>query len=80
MNPPAKKEEIILDATLENAVECATFQARLGNGHQVVAFTTPKKTLKELGLRPGDRVRVRLSPYDMNKAIILEAPDQENLS
>lgn len=67
-----KNEEIVLDATLEFAVECATFQARLGNGHCLVAFTTPKKTLKELGLQPGDRVRVKCSPYDMSKAVILE--------
>jgi len=75
-----KNEEIILDATIEFAVECATFQARLGNGHRLVAFTTPKRTLQELGLRQGDRVKVKCSPYDMSKAVILEDPFKENLS
>lgn len=66
-----KNEEIILDATLEFAVECATFQVRLDNGHRLVAFAAPKKTLQELGLQLGDRVRLVLSPYDMSKAVLL---------
>jgi translation initiation factor IF-1 len=80
MKKTAKNEQIILDATLEFAVECATFQARLENGHCLVAFAAPKKTLSELGLRLGDRVRVKCSPYDMSKAVILEDPFKENLS
>ena len=71
MKKSTKNEEIILDATLEFAVECATFQARLDNGHRLVAFAAPKKTLQELGLQLGDRVRLALSPYDMSKAVIL---------
>ena len=70
MKKSAKNEEIILDATLEFAVECATFQARLDNGHRLVAFAAPKKTLQELGLQLGDRVRLVCSPYDMSKAVI----------
>ncbi len=77
MKKSTKNEEIILDATLEFAVECATFQARLDNGHRLVAFAAPKKTLQELGLQLGDRVRLALSPYDMSKAVILEDPPQE---
>ena len=76
MTKTLKKEEIILDARLVDALECATFLAELENGHQIVAFSVPKKTLPELGLRLGDSVRVVLSPYDMLKGIILnDTPD-----
>lgn len=80
MKNSSKNEEIILDATLEFAVECATFQARLENGHRLVAFTTPKKTLSELGISLGERVRVKCSPYDMSKAVILEENVKETIS
>jgi len=64
-----KNEEIFLDATLERALSCATFQARLDNGHEIVAFSAPKRPFSELGLEPGMRVRVALSPYDMYKGL-----------
>lgn len=77
MKKPEKKEEIILDARLVDALDCATFQAQLGNGHVVVAFSAPKRTLSDLRLRLGDAVRLRLSPYDMLKGIILTDPTQD---
>lgn len=72
MKKSEKKEEILLDATLLNELECATFQVELENGHRLVAFSRPKKTLSQLNLRVGDRVRIECSPYDMSKAVILE--------
>lgn len=70
MTKSTKKEEIILDARLLHALECATFLAELENGHRIVAFSVPKKRLSELGLHLGDKVRVSLSPYDMLKGIL----------
>jgi len=70
MQKEAKKEEIILDARLVDALECATFLAELENGHQIVAFSVPKKSLQELNLQLGQSVQVALSPYDMLKGII----------
>jgi translation initiation factor IF-1 len=72
-----KKEEILLDATLVDALDCATFQARLANGHEIVAFTAPKHRAVELGLRVGQNVRVNLSPYDMLKGRIITDPKQD---
>jgi translation initiation factor IF-1 len=70
MKNSLKKEEILLDARLVDALGCATFLAELENGHEIVAFSTPKKPLTDLGLRIGDSVKVALSPYDMLKGII----------
>ena len=69
-----KKEEILLDAELISPLSCATFQARLDNGHEIVAFPVPKKPASELGLKPGMRVRVEISPYDMQKGKIILHP------
>jgi translation initiation factor IF-1 len=75
-----KKEDILLDATLVNELECATFQVELENGHKMVAFSAPKQTLSQLDLRLGDVVRIRCSPYDMLKGIILKRPQQDLIS
>ena len=72
-----KKEEILLDATLVDALDCATFQARLANGHEIVAFTAPKRLSVELGLCVGQSVRVNLSPYDMLKGHIITDPQED---
>lgn len=72
-----KKEEIILDAVLGNKIDCATFQARLENGHEIVAFPAPRSDTEELGLRPGRRVRVSLSPHDMLKGVIFKENQQD---
>ena len=80
MNKSTKKEEILLDGTLLNELECATFQVELDNGHKMVAFSAPKKTLSQLNLRLGQRVRLRCSPYDMLKGIILEDHPQDLIS
>jgi len=71
MNKSTKKEEILLDGTLLNELECATFQVELDNGHKMVAFSAPKKTLLQLKLQLGQRVRLQCSPYSMLKGIIL---------
>lgn len=66
-----KKEEILLDATLGDEIGYATFRAKLDNDHAIIAFTLPKKIGAEAGLKPGMRVRVQLSSYDMFKGKII---------
>lgn len=66
-----KKEEILLDCELVGPLGFATFLARLENGHEIVAFTTPKERGIEAGLDLGMRVKVSLSPFDMSKGIII---------
>ncbi len=77
MADPVKKEQILLDAQLVDALDCATFQARLANGHEIVAFTAPRQRSVELGLSVGQSVRVELSPYDMLKGTIITDPPED---
>ena len=68
-----EKEKIRLDAELTDVIGFAAFHARLANGHEIVAY--PERTCREeIGnrLRPGSRVRVELSPFDMAKGTIVE--------
>ncbi len=77
MKKTDKKEEIILDAVLGNTLDYATFQAKLENGHEIVAIPSPRRPVSELGLSPGQTVRVSLSPYDMLKGVILKENQQD---
>ena len=65
-------ERFLLDATVSVAINSQAFRARLGNGHEFVAFRGAAEAADPLG--PGDRVQVEMSPYDMSKGRITGRP------
>ncbi|NCC49685.1 MAG: translation initiation factor IF-1 [Spartobacteria bacterium] len=73
-----KKERILLDAELLSVIGDCAFHAKLGNGHQIVAFADGADKAKLAGLTAGHTVKVSMSPYDMSKGcIIFETKDLE---
>jgi translation initiation factor IF-1 len=48
-----------------------TYQVRLSNGHQVRAFVAGKAKQSFVGLAPGDKVKLQLSPYDLSEGRIV---------
>ncbi len=66
-------ERFLLDAVVSAAINSRAFRARLGNGHEFVAFRGAEEAADPLG--PGDRVRVEMSPYDMSKGRIRRRRD-----
>ena len=63
----AEDELIFLDARLTAMISQRAFRAELDNGHTFVAWGRASASL-EAGIpwQVGDRVRVRLSPYDLS--------------
>ncbi len=64
-------EEIIeLDAVIVSVLSEKAFRAQLANGHELAAFVPADP--RRLGMKPavGDRVTVRMSPFDMSKGEI----------
>ena len=45
----------------------AVFRTELGNGHEVVVYAAREDRAKAAGIRPGDKVSVDMSPYDMSR-------------
>lgn len=76
-----KKEVFRLDATLGDMIDDATFSAELPNGHRMVAYSrsSDKERVSRI-LRPGDRVRVVMSPYDMSRGCIDLEGDEDHES
>ena len=74
----SEEEKIVLDAALTDMLSVRAFRARLDNGHAFVAFTAGAP-VAPVG-RPGDRVRVEFSPFDMSKGRVLgrSAGEQES--
>lgn len=60
-------EIIRLDAKVVSVIADAVFRAELDNGHQMVVYAPRENREKVLGLGPGGRVKVELSPYDMSR-------------
>ena len=48
------------------------FRVELPNGHKVLAFLVGKAKASFAGLKPGDKVRLQMSPYDLTEGRIIE--------
>ena len=47
------------------------FRAKLENGHEVLAHISGKMRKRFIRLTVGDRVKMEMSPYDLDKARIV---------
>jgi translation initiation factor IF-1 len=43
-----------------------TWRVELANGHRLLAFATEREREFFSGLKPGDTVRLQLTPYDLS--------------
>ncbi len=61
-----------------DVIDHAVFSAMLENGHRFVAVAKYRNGNPLTGLRPGDRVAVEFSPYDMSTArVVYESAEDE---
>jgi translation initiation factor IF-1 len=67
----AKEEAISLEGTVVETLPNARFKVELDNGHQILAHVSGKMRKFFIRILPGDKVRVELSPYDLNRGRIV---------
>ena len=68
----AKKEEKIeVEGTVVEALPNTQFMVELENGHRLLAYLSGKMRKFYIRILLGDRVRVEMSPYDMNRGRII---------
>jgi translation initiation factor IF-1 len=65
-----KEEMIVAEGTVIETLPNTTFKVKLDNGHEVIAHLSGKLRLNFIKIIPGDRVRLELSPYDLNRGRI----------
>ena len=67
----AKEEPIVTEGTVTDVLPGTMFKVDLPNGHNVLAHISGKMRKRFIRLVVGDRVRMEMSPYDLDKARIV---------
>jgi translation initiation factor IF-1 len=65
-----KEAPIEVDGTIMETLPNASFKVELENGHRVLAHISGKMRMHFIKILPGDKVKVELSPYDLNRGRI----------
>ena len=67
----ATQEKLVLDGKIIEALPNTSFKVELENGHTVLAYLSGKMRKFYIRVLLGDRVRVELSPYDLDRGRII---------
>lgn len=65
-----KEEAIEVEGTVVESLPNAMFRVKLDNEHVVLAHVSGKIRMNFIRILPGDRVKLELSPYDLNRGRI----------
>ena len=66
----AKEELIELEGKVVETLPNTTFRVELENGHQILATISGKLRMNYIKILTGDKVKVQMSPYDLNRGRI----------
>ena len=64
------KDVIEFEGIIKESLPNAMFRVELENGHMVLAHISGKIRKNFIKILPGDRVKVELTPYDLNRGRI----------
>jgi translation initiation factor IF-1 len=71
VNAIAVEEKVELEGEVIEALKNLNFRVKLDMGHEVLAHLAGKMRRFRIRVLPGDRVRVEVSPYDLNRGRIV---------
>ena len=66
-----KEENIEIEGSIQTVLPGTMFRVELDNKHLVLATISGKMRKRWVRLTVGDRVKMEMSPYDMDKARIV---------
>ena len=66
-----KGDKIELEGEVIEALRGRMFRIRLDNGHQTLGYLAGRLKRYRIRIMLGDRVRIELSPYDLNRGRIV---------
>jgi translation initiation factor IF-1 len=67
----ATEEKLVLDGKIIEALPNTSFKVELENGHEILAYLSGKMRKFYIRVLLGDRVKVELSPYDLERGRII---------
>ena len=65
-----KEEKIQVEGKIIEALPATQFRVMLDNGHEVLAYLSGKMRRYYIRILLGDRVKLEVSPYDLNRGRI----------
>ena len=66
----AKQEKLEMMGTVKEALKGTKFRVELDNGHEITAYLSGKMRRYYIRILLGDRVKVEMSPYDLDRGRI----------
>lgn len=66
-----KEKTIEVEGIIKEGLPNMMFKVELSNGHIVIAHLSGKMRLNYIRISVGDKVKVELSPYDLNRGRII---------
>jgi|TARA_B100001063_G_C16511854_1_gene427238 translation initiation factor IF-1 len=66
----AKDDVIVIDGKVIEALPNAMFRVELDNGHVVLCHISGKMRMHYIKILPGDKVKVEITPYSLDKGRI----------
>ena len=67
----AVEDKVAFEGEITEALPNLTFRVKLDNGHELLAHLAGKMRRFRIRVLPGDKVRVEVSPYDLNRGRIV---------
>jgi translation initiation factor IF-1 len=66
----AKEDKIEMEGEILEALPNTMFKVKLDNDHEVLGHISGKMRRHYIRILPGDRVKIELSPYDLDRGRI----------
>jgi len=67
----AKEDQIVMEGTVIETLPQTLFRTQLENGHIIIAHLSGSMRKNYIRVLAGDKVRVEITPYDLNKGRII---------
>ena len=67
----AKEDILEVEGTVLETLPNTTFKVELDNGHVVLAHISGKLRMHYIKILPGDKVKLEISPYDLDRGRII---------
>ena len=65
------EEKLEMEGEVVEALRNRMFRVQLDNGHETLGYTAGKMRRFRIKVFPGDRVKIEVSPYDLNRGRIV---------
>ncbi len=67
----SQEEKVEMEGEIIESLRNRMFRIRLDNGHEMIGYTSGRMKRHRIRMLLGDRVRIELSPYDLDRGRIV---------